>query len=160
MSADCGNPLQCSCLENPRDGEAWWAAIYGVARVGHDWSDLAAEAADCTHLLTFHSCSTSKWHCRRFPVPSHLLTSLNQWAHCFGPTGKLRHPKFLWQFILQYLFDELFFFFFFFSSETLVLWKLTPPGILCFNSTKLFKAGHCNKKSDCKSIPLSYNSIH
>ena len=27
-----GNPLQCSCLENPRDGEAWRAAIYGVAR--------------------------------------------------------------------------------------------------------------------------------
>ena len=27
-----GNPLQCSCLENPRDGEAWWEAIYGVAQ--------------------------------------------------------------------------------------------------------------------------------
>ena len=27
-----GNPLQCSCLENPRDGEAWWAAAYGVAQ--------------------------------------------------------------------------------------------------------------------------------
>ena len=26
-----GNPLQCSCLENPRDGVAWWAAVYGVA---------------------------------------------------------------------------------------------------------------------------------
>ena len=26
-----GNPLQCSCLENPRDGRAWWAAVYGVA---------------------------------------------------------------------------------------------------------------------------------
>ena len=26
-----GNPHQCSCLENPRDGGAWWAAIYGVA---------------------------------------------------------------------------------------------------------------------------------
>ena len=25
-----GNPLQCSCLENPSDGGAWWAAIYGV----------------------------------------------------------------------------------------------------------------------------------
>ena len=25
-----GNPLQCSCLENPRDGGAWWAAVYGV----------------------------------------------------------------------------------------------------------------------------------
>ena len=27
-----GNPLQCSCLENPMDGEAWWAAICGVTQ--------------------------------------------------------------------------------------------------------------------------------
>ena len=27
-----GNPLQCPCLENPRDGGAWWAAVYGVAQ--------------------------------------------------------------------------------------------------------------------------------
>ena len=27
-----GSPLQCSCLENPSDGGAWWAAIYGVAQ--------------------------------------------------------------------------------------------------------------------------------
>ena len=27
-----GNPLQCSCLENSRDGEAWWAAVYGVTQ--------------------------------------------------------------------------------------------------------------------------------
>ena len=27
-----GNPLQCSCLENPRDDGAWWAAVYGVAQ--------------------------------------------------------------------------------------------------------------------------------
>ena len=27
-----GNPLQCACLENPRDGGAWWAAIYGVTQ--------------------------------------------------------------------------------------------------------------------------------
>ena len=26
------NPLQCSCLENPRDGGAWWGAVYGVAQ--------------------------------------------------------------------------------------------------------------------------------
>ena len=32
-----GNPLQCSCLENPRDGRAWWAAIYGVAQ---SWTRL------------------------------------------------------------------------------------------------------------------------
>ena len=27
-----GTPLQCSCLENPRDGGAWWAAVHGVAK--------------------------------------------------------------------------------------------------------------------------------
>ena len=32
-----GNPLQCSCLENPRDGGAWWAAIYGVSQ---SWTRL------------------------------------------------------------------------------------------------------------------------
>ena len=32
-----GNPLQCSCLENPRDGGAWWAAVYGVAQ---SWTQL------------------------------------------------------------------------------------------------------------------------
>jgi len=37
-----GNPLQCSCLENPWGGEAWWAAVSGVPQTGYDWSDLAA----------------------------------------------------------------------------------------------------------------------
>ena len=32
-----GNPLQCSCLENPRDGGAWWAAIYGFTQ---SWTRL------------------------------------------------------------------------------------------------------------------------
>ena len=32
-----GTPLQCSCLENPRDGGAWWAAVYGVAQ---SWTQL------------------------------------------------------------------------------------------------------------------------
>ena len=40
-----GNPLQCSCLENSRDGRAWWAAIYGVAQSRTRLSDLAAAAA-------------------------------------------------------------------------------------------------------------------
>ena len=31
-----GNPLQYSCLENPKDGGAWWATVHGVARVGHN----------------------------------------------------------------------------------------------------------------------------
>ena len=32
-----GKPLQCSCLENPRDGRAWWAAVYGVSQ---RWTQL------------------------------------------------------------------------------------------------------------------------
>ena len=32
-----GNPLQCSCLESPRDGGAWWSAIYGVTQ---SWTRL------------------------------------------------------------------------------------------------------------------------
>ena len=46
-----GNPLQCSCLENPRDRGAWWAAVYGLHRVGHDWHNLAAAAASSYRSL-------------------------------------------------------------------------------------------------------------
>ena len=37
-----GNPLQHSCLENPRDEGAWWAAVYGAAQ---GWTRLSALAA-------------------------------------------------------------------------------------------------------------------
>ena len=36
MEKGNGNPLQYSCLENPMDRRAWWAAVYGVTRVGHN----------------------------------------------------------------------------------------------------------------------------
>ena len=40
-----GTPLQYSCLENPMDGGAWWAAAHGVAKSRTRLSDLAAAAA-------------------------------------------------------------------------------------------------------------------
>ena len=43
-----GTPLQCSCLENPRDGRAWWAAVYGVAQ-------------SRTRLKRLSSSSSSSW---------------------------------------------------------------------------------------------------
>ena len=43
-----GNPLQCSCLENPRDGGAWWAAVYGVA---HGWTRL--KRLSSSHVWTY-----------------------------------------------------------------------------------------------------------
>ena len=42
-----GNPLQCSCLENPRDRKPGGLLSMGSHRVGHDWSDLVAAAAKC-----------------------------------------------------------------------------------------------------------------
>ena len=41
-----GNPLQYSCLENPMDGEAWWATVHGIAKC---WTRLS----DFTFTLTF-----------------------------------------------------------------------------------------------------------
>ena len=37
LEKEMGNPLQCSCLGNPRDGGAWWASIYGVTQ---SWTRL------------------------------------------------------------------------------------------------------------------------
>ena len=43
-----GNPLQCSCLENPRDGGAWWASVCGVAQSRTRLKRLTAAAAAVT----------------------------------------------------------------------------------------------------------------
>ena len=40
-----GNPLQYSCLENPMDGEAWWATVHGIAK-------SQTRLRDFTHSLT------------------------------------------------------------------------------------------------------------
>ena len=45
-----GNPLQCSCLENPRNGEPGGLRSMGSHRVGHDWRNLAAAAASIISL--------------------------------------------------------------------------------------------------------------
>ena len=52
-----GNPLQCSCLENPRDGGAWWAAVYGVAQRWTRLKRLSSSSTYTTHThthITFH----------------------------------------------------------------------------------------------------------
>ena len=55
-----GNPLQCSCLKNPRDGGAWWAAIYGVAQswTGLKWLSSSSSSHFQTVLLFFCPHST------------------------------------------------------------------------------------------------------
>ena len=55
-----GNPPQCSCLENPRDGGAWWSAIYGVTqsqtqlkRLSSSSSSSGLKKADCQRIDAF-----------------------------------------------------------------------------------------------------------
>ena len=44
-----GNPLQCSCLENPRDGRAWWAAVSGVAQSQTRLKRLSSSSSSRVH---------------------------------------------------------------------------------------------------------------
>ena len=43
-----GTPLQCSCLENPRNGVAWWAAVYGVAQ---SWTRLKQLSSSSSSII-------------------------------------------------------------------------------------------------------------
>ena len=52
-----GNPLQCSCLENPRDGGAWWAAAYGVAQ---RWTQMKRLSSSSIHTRGFPDSSVGK----------------------------------------------------------------------------------------------------
>ena len=47
-----GNPLQCSCLENPRDGGAWWATVYGVAQSQTQLKRLSSSSSSSLAGLT------------------------------------------------------------------------------------------------------------
>ena len=62
-----GNPLQCSCLENPRGGGAWWAAIYGVTQ-------------SQTRLKRLSSSSSQNGEGREFHLGSELLLIGNSCA--------------------------------------------------------------------------------
>ena len=82
-----GIPLQHSCLENPMDGEAWWAAVYGLLGVGHNWVTSFS-------LLTF-----MHWRRQWQPTPVFLPgESQGQgawWATVYGVTQSRRRLKWL-----------------------------------------------------------------
>ena len=70
-----GNPLQCSCLENPRDGGAWWAAIHGVAQ---SW----------TRLKQLSSSSTVQWGLKESVTTERLSTHRRPTILCAN-TGQM-----------------------------------------------------------------------
>ena len=65
-----GNPLQCSCLENPRDGGAWWAAVYGVAQSQIRRKRLSSSSRSI--MLTFFSCMSLGSFAVQSIIPFHL----------------------------------------------------------------------------------------
>ena len=82
-----GNPLQCSCLENPRDRGAWWAAVYGVAQ---SWTRLKrlSSSSSNTQITYTHPHKHTPMQCRRIPALHGLLS-----AHyrTFYDSGNILH---------------------------------------------------------------------
>jgi len=68
-----GNPLQYSCLENPRDGGAWWAAIYGVAQTRTQLKRLSSSSRAFYEL----SCRVTN---NKITSTSHLDSKLLVWC--------------------------------------------------------------------------------
>ena len=68
-----GNPLQCSCLENPRDGGAWWAAVYGVAQSRTQLKQLSSSSGG--RLIQFLVIIPSIWD---FPPPLSYQSSIKE----------------------------------------------------------------------------------
>ena len=56
-----GNPLQCFCLENPRDKGAWWAAVYGVTQ-SRTWLKWLSSSSSSLHQLILNSSDLSILH--------------------------------------------------------------------------------------------------
>ena len=89
-----GNPLQCSCLENPRDGGAWWAAIYGVTQSWTQlkqlsssssiWSIIMApnENRSCHRSSYLEANAQKEFGCKMFTGNQHLQMEQRRKLNC------------------------------------------------------------------------------
>ena len=78
-----GNPLQCSCLENPRDGGAWRAAVYGVAqsRTWLKWLSSSSSSRDHFVLGKKHSLCGKDYKGIHPTIHLYICSSLNPPFH-------------------------------------------------------------------------------
>ena len=92
-----GNPLQCSCLENPRDGGAWWAAVYGVAQSRTRLKRLSSSSVYTSVLLSqFISPSTALPVSRcPFPMCDHFFKPPKNWRKTFRDAKRTHSINFL-----------------------------------------------------------------
>ena len=67
-----GNPpLQCSCLEIPRDGGAWWAAVYGVAQSWTGLKRLSSSSSSSVYVPQLSYPFICWWTSRLLPCPGY-----------------------------------------------------------------------------------------
>ena len=82
-----GNPLQCSCLENPRDGEAWWAAISVVAQSRTRLKQISSSSNQCCMHACMLSCFSMDWSPPGSSVHGILQARILEWfaiSSCMG----------------------------------------------------------------------------
>ena len=76
-----GNPLRCSCLENPRDGGAWWAAVYGVAqsRTRLTWLSSSSDSVKTENIPLWQKFVLWALYCHTHLLSLCRLSLLNPW---------------------------------------------------------------------------------
>ena len=83
-------PLQCSCLENPREGEAWWVAVYGVAQSQTWLKWLSSNSSRVNSVLN----RLFKFSCRPYDVAA--IIDIMQ--HKLKESGiRFNHWRVLWK---------------------------------------------------------------
>ena len=87
-----GNPLQCSCLENPRDGGAWWASVYGVAQSQTRLKRLSSSSSMSTESVMP---SNHLILCRPLLFPPSIFPSIRVFSN--KSVFHIRWPKY-WSF--------------------------------------------------------------
>ena len=115
MGEGNSNPLQCSCLENPRDGGAWWATIYGVAQSRTRLKRLSSSSSVSSRRLAVSRTSSAggTWEVLRNPasqstpqisqhricilfykIPRWFVSTLKFENHCFRKQSLRQGLKF------------------------------------------------------------------
>ena len=94
-----GNPLQCSCLENPRDGRAWWAVVYGVAQSRTQLKRVSSSSSSSVYLWLYLTYFTSPKNSLQNSLFMHIFWGKVLWhssdvyENFFSKSSRETYPK-------------------------------------------------------------------